>query len=123
MRSDVLVVEDNAATREALVQLLGLQGYSTAAARNGAEALVYLVTHERPRVILLDLAMPVMDGRHFLRARNGMPRLAGIPVVVCTAEGDVDRAAAQALGADDLLRKPVDAADLLDAIRHYAGAG
>ena len=123
MRSDVLVVEDDATTREALVWLLGIQGYATAAARNGAEALMYLCDHAPPRVILLDLMMPVMSGWHFLQARKGKPRLADIPVVLCTAEGDLDRAAAQALGADDLLRKPVDAADLLDAIRHYAGAG
>ncbi len=120
MRSDVLVVEDDAASRDALVALLGLRGYATAAARNGAEALTYLDCHEPPRVILLDLMMPVMDGWHFLRARKGLPRLADIPVVLCTAEGSLDPAAARALGADDLLQKPADPDKLLDAVRRWS---
>src|SRR5262249_55915041 len=73
MRFDVLVVEDDAATRGALVALLGQQGYATAGARNGAEALAYLRAHAPPRVILLDLMMPVMDGQQFLWARRGEP--------------------------------------------------
>ncbi len=119
MRYNVLVVEDNAVARHALTSLLERQGYGTAVAHDGAEALAYLRSHSPPRLILLDLMMPVMDGRQFLLARQREPRLADIPVVLCTAERHVDRAAAQALGADDLLQKPFDADELLDAVRHY----
>jgi CheY-like chemotaxis protein len=122
MRTDVLIVEDDAPSREALVALLELQGYATATAGNGAEALTYLGAQEPPRLILLDLIMPVMDGGHFLRARKGKPDLAGIPVVLCTAEGLLDKAAAQALGADDLLQKPVDPDKLLDVVRRHTAA-
>jgi len=119
MRADILVVEDDAATRDAFALLLELQGYGTALAHDGAEALAYLRTHAPPRLILLDLMMPVMDGRQFLWARRSEPHLEDIPVVLCTAERQIDRAAAQALGADDLLQKPVDPDDLLNAVRHY----
>jgi CheY-like chemotaxis protein len=119
MRFDILIVEDNAPTRDALALLLELQGYGTALAHDGAEALAYLRAHAPPRLILLDLMMPVMDGRQFLWARRSEPHLGDIPVVLCTAERRIDRSAAQALGADDLLHKPVDPNELLDAVRHY----
>src|SRR5262249_33978343 len=119
MRSHVLIVEDDAATRDALALLLELQGYGTALAHDGAEALAYLRAHAPPRLILLDLMMPVMDGQQFLWARRGSPPLEDIPAVLCSAGRRIDGAAAQALGADDLLHKPVEPDELLATVRHY----
>jgi CheY-like chemotaxis protein len=81
----VLVVEDDAPIREALCAVLRDDGYAVAEAGDGQEALEFLRTHPTPRVILLDLMMPVMDGWTFLREQAADPALAGIPVVVITA--------------------------------------
>jgi CheY-like chemotaxis protein len=69
-----------------------------------------------PRLILLDLQMPVMDGWQFLQERAGDPRMADIPVMVLTAESGVDR---RSLGVAECLAKPVDVAALLDRIGHF----
>jgi len=80
----VLVVEDDDATRELLVRLLEKEGHRVIEARNGREALA-AAERSAPRLVLLDLAMPEMDGFEFIEALRGRPGLASIPVVVLTA--------------------------------------
>ena len=64
------------------------EGFSTAAAGNGSEALAWLdAHHQQTGVVLLDLMMPVMNGQQFLVAKEARPALAGVPVVVITASG------------------------------------
>jgi two-component system response regulator CpxR len=62
LRCPVLIVEDDADLREMMAQLLTLEGFETATAANGQEALEYLHATATPEVILLDLMMPIMDG-------------------------------------------------------------
>src|SRR5574340_1100683 len=91
---EVLLVEDDAAIRDALRELLEAEGFVVQGAANGREALARLrAGGHRPRLILLDLMMPVMDGWEFRQAQRGDPALARIPVVVLTA----------ADGAEDLI--------------------
>jgi CheY-like chemotaxis protein len=115
----VLIVEDNEATRESLALLLQAGGYTTAEAANGREALAYLQSHEPPRLVLLDLMMPVMDGWEFLRQRRKDPALASVPVVLFTAAGGLDAPAVWALGANDVIHKPADPDDLLATAGRY----
>src|SRR5438270_305020 len=82
----VLIVEDDPGTRGSLAMLLQLVGYSDATVSNGLEALVYLRTHPAPRLIVLDLRMPRMDGRRFLDKHGQDAELAQIPVVVCSGD-------------------------------------
>lgn len=82
----VLVVEDDVDTRLALVQILTISGYLVATAGDGAQALDYLVRSGGSAcLVLLDLHMPGMDGFAFLRAKDGLPELRDIPVVVYSA--------------------------------------
>jgi two-component system chemotaxis response regulator CheY len=117
--SRVLIVEDNEGTREALALLLQAAGYTTAEAANGRTALTFLHTHPAPRLILLDLMMPVMDGWEFLRERRKDPELARIPVVLFTAAGGLEPSSVWALGANDVLHKPANPDDLLAAAGRY----
>ncbi len=81
---DVLIVDDDADTRERLRTVLEKNGWTVVEAGNGAEALAQ-VQLAVPRVILLDLTMPVMDGFAFLQALREQPRCLDVPVVVLTA--------------------------------------
>jgi CheY-like chemotaxis protein len=118
MRLDkpILVVEDAVAVREGLRILLERVGYRVACAAHGREALDHLRQALRPLVILLDLAMPVMDGWEFRRQQQHDPALALIPVVVLSGESDLPRVAAS-LGAVGYFAKPVEFRDLLETIR------
>lgn len=106
----VLVVDDDPDILEAICDVLEVEGYRIARARQGQEALER-VGEERPQAILLDLMMPVMDGVAFaeeLRARTGGE---GIPIVVISADGNPQRAVA--VGARGFLAKPFDIDALL----------
>ena len=116
---NVLVVEDDAATREALALVLEADGCHVVNAANGREGLDRL-RQEPPDLILLDLAMPVMDGWQFRREQQQNPDLAPIPVVVLSAAGDLRRRAGS-LDAAALLEKPVEFDRLLETCRPLLG--
>src|SRR5688500_20396297 len=78
---DVLVVDDDLSFAQSLVEEIALFGYVAVAAANGAEAL-RLAQDRPPRLILLDLEMPVMNGWQFLQRRRSNRALSRIPVVV-----------------------------------------
>jgi signal transduction histidine kinase/DNA-binding response OmpR family regulator len=92
-----LVVDDDPAAREILSRLLEAKGWRTVEAENGQAALQALV-RETPRLILLDLMMPVMDGFTFLERLRSRQEWSGIDVIVCTAK-DLTREEAECLSA------------------------
>ena len=114
----ILVVEDDPVDQEMIV--LAFQRASVknrvVTMGNGKEALDYLMAgspfqgkciSDPPAVIILDLAMPEMDGFEFLRRVKAEPRIAGIPVIVLTtSQFDRDLAQSRALGASSCLTKP-----------------
>jgi CheY-like chemotaxis protein len=109
----ILVVDDNPAVREVLTDLLRGH-YHVAVAGNGAEALDAL--QERlPDGILLDLAMPVMDGWTFLERRRDDPAIAEVPVLILSAECP-DRPKAEPPDVQDYVAKPFDVEHLLSAV-------
>src|SRR5438445_13017963 len=92
----LMVVEDDADIREALVDILNDEGFTVYEARNGVEALEHLrilETAELPCLIFVDLRMPLMDGWEFLAQQKLDVRLASIPVVVlsATAKAELER--------------------------------
>jgi CheY-like chemotaxis protein len=114
--NSVLIVEDDAATRDALSIILEDEGFRVRTAANGREAIDLLHSSYRPKVILLDLMMPVMDGWQFRAAQKLTPSLESIPVVVLSADGNI-RQKASAIGAACYLQKPVEINDLLEALQ------
>ena len=86
----VLVVEDDDGIRESLVELLSDHGYEAVGAAHGRDALAKLgALDPRPSVIVLDLMMPIMDGRSFREEQLRHPTLRSIPVIVISAYKDV----------------------------------
>ncbi len=121
MSHEILIVEDDAALREALGQVLADEGYGLASARDGLEAVNYLKKGNRPDVILLDLSMPVVNGWEFRMFQKRDPDLARIPVVIITA-GDYSHEEVAWLEPSDLIHKPVDLTRLLSVLRRKCAA-
>ena len=114
----VLIVDDDAATRAGLAELVRTWGFVTDAASNGEEALP-LITSFRPSIVVTDMVMPRMDGLALLRAlRDDAEQL---KVILLTAQGSVETAV-EALkdGAADYLTKPVDTQKLKLLLERFA---
>ena len=97
--------------------LLEHEGYQVETASNGQEALTYLKTHEHPCLILLDMIMPLMNGRQLLSALRRNDTLAPLPVVVVSATPD--DALDIRSNAQGVIRKPIDIDLLLSFVKKY----
>ena len=84
----ILVVEDNADTRDVLQRVLQMSGYDAVTVRDGLDALAYLRGGGRATAIVLDIDMPRMDGFALRRALSADQRFASIPIIAYTANWD-----------------------------------
>ncbi len=110
----ILVVDDDKMVRKAVGKVLEEEGYDVDYAEDGTAALAR-IGETAPDVILLDVMMPGMNGRQFLKTlRDDLSQ--DIPVVVMTAIHGIDFNPVFALGASDLVRKPFDVDELLNKI-------
>lgn len=115
-KNDILLVEDDFDVRDMMTFFLESEGYRVTAAANGQEAIDYLKKGQTPRLIMLDLMMPVMNGWEFRQQQQQDPRLSQIPVVVISADSNV-REKANRLGASNYLAKPIEFDVLLKVIK------
>lgn len=116
----ILVVEDDEALRDALCITLEAAGHKVEGAENGPVALD-LIGRQEFNMVVSDLRMDPMDGLQLLGEIRG--RKPGLPVLLMTAFGDVDKAvAAMRGGACDFMLKPFEPKDLLAQIERYATA-
>jgi CheY-like chemotaxis protein len=99
----ILVIDDDAGIREAIVDLLDEEGFATASASNGLEALNYIAeAPQKPALIFLDLMMPTLDGWTFCKIRQATQMMMDIPVIAISAASNLAgdaHARAQALAA------------------------
>lgn len=117
----ILVADDEAVVQSVLKRSLGFPPYRLTSALDGAEA-VALAEAEKPDLILLDINMPVKDGREVLRElrRNIHTRM--IPVILLTGQGGVeDKVAGFELGADDYITKPFEIPELIARVEGILG--
>jgi DNA-binding response OmpR family regulator len=123
LTGNVLIVEDDAGTREMIADFLATQGYYAVVAEDGLEALHVLRTVLRrspgaPCLVLLDLAMPRLSGTEFRRAQLDDPVVAAVPIAVMSGLDDAEQRA-RTLGAVATLTKPLDIVAVLDVVRRY----
>lgn len=111
----LLVVEDNAATRDMLGDVLRRAGYDVVFAADGRQALDSLRAGP-PDLILLDMLLPVLDGWHFLEELNRLQPDPAVRVVVVTGTDAVGREWTESHGCAGFLRKPIEPAPLLAEI-------
>lgn len=114
----VLIVEDDADTREALAAVLESHGFRVAEAENGLAALAHLRSADCTCLIVLDLFMPQMNGWTFRQEQVKDPAIASIPVVVVSADPAAARRA-QSLGVVAAMTKPLDFSRFVDVISQH----
>ncbi len=116
MSATILIVDDSPDTVEMLSTWLRVEGYQTFSAYGGHEALA-VAARQQPDLILLDVAMPIIDGIETCRRLRTMPETADIPVILVTARNPAEaRAEGLLAGAVDYITKPVNLPDLSERI-------
>ncbi len=113
----VLLVDDDEGIRESVRELLEYEKVHVELAENG-EVGLELLKSKKPRVILLDIRMPVMDGWQFEEERLKDPELSKIPTFVfCT--GNKNSSKPPGIHPTGFLSKPIEVDDLLNAIKPF----
>ncbi len=115
-RGKVLIVDDDAALRDALFRMLTKEGFWVALAGSGDEGL-RMARSLHPDIITLDIVMPGLDGWQVLSSLKADPELHAIPVVIVTVTED--RAKGFTLGAADYLQKPISKEQLLSTLSRW----
>jgi CheY-like chemotaxis protein len=115
----ILVVDDNPANLELVTFLLSSEGFEVRTAVDAADALAVLEEF-RPRMILLDIQMPGMDGLTLTRKLKADERMRGVLIIAVTAYAmKGDEAKAREAGCDGYLSKPIDTRSLNSTVRAY----
>ncbi|KQO69836.1 histidine kinase [Methylobacterium sp. Leaf469] len=114
--SHVLIIDDDPSTRDLLARFLERDGFSVTTASDGREGVERARTL-RPRVILLDVTMPRMDGWSVLRTLRADPELGATPIIMVTVLDEQNLAFS--LGATDYLQKPIEWTQLKTAMERF----
>jgi two-component system cell cycle response regulator DivK len=121
MAKKILVVEDDTDNRRIVTKVLTVEGYEVVEATDGIEALAQ-ARAVRPDLILMDLALPNLDGWEATRRLKSDPATQAIPVVALTAiamSGDEEQA--RAAGCDDYIAKPARPVMIREVVKRYIG--
>jgi CheY-like chemotaxis protein len=108
----ILIVDDDTGSRDALATLLRDEGFDVVAVDDGIAAMESLRHARLPALIVLDLMMPGMDGWDFRHKQKQDPRLAAIPVIAVSATGKLP-------DANEWFRKPLKFDEFLRAVKRY----
>jgi two-component system, cell cycle response regulator DivK len=119
MTKCILVVEDQADSRQIIRDMLAPTDYEIIEAENGEQALA-AIAKQRPDLILMDIQLPIMDGYTATRRIKADPALQSIPIIAVTSYAlDGEAKIAKAAGCDDYGPKPYSPRELLAKIRQY----
>lgn len=113
----IYCVEDDLSIRELMLYTLRASGFEAEGFSDG-EALFAALERQQPRLLLLDIMLPGMDGMEILKQLREDPATAGIPVIMASAKGtEFDKVSALDMGADDYLAKPFGMMEMVSRIR------
>jgi CheY-like chemotaxis protein len=111
----ILVIEDDMSIRQSMQEALESEGYDVLTAENGKVGLEVLKQNPATNLILLDMMMPIMNGREFLTHVKSDVQLSSVPVIVISAIAD-DK---NTIGAEAFMRKPTDLDKLFKLVAKY----
>lgn len=115
----VLYIEDNFHNRRIVRKILGSRGYKVIEAEDGITGF-NMIGHLRPPLVLLDIALPGMDGLEVVQRVKADEELKAIPVIALTASAmRGDRERFLEAGCDEYLSKPVRALELIELVDGY----
>jgi len=117
----ILLVDDDTINRKLIKALLSHYPdmvEEIVEASNGAEALKEVEKNSNINLVLLDIIMPILDGKAFLKSFRSQKRHSSTPVIVLTTD-DSKKPEALNYGADDILIKPIKEEELLKHIRYW----
>lgn len=113
----VFIVEDNEEVRELLEVILSAKGFEVRSSKSGLKA-IDICEDMPPDIVVLDLTLPDIDGLEVCRRIKSFPRMANVPVLICSARSHVsERVKGLESGAEDYLTKPFDPAELVARIK------
>ena len=118
-RKRVLVIDDDLPLRGMLAAALRQHGFQVLLAGDGAEGQRALTIHQ-PHVVLLDLAMPEVNGWDFLQRLQETGHIGKVPIIVVSAHLRVDPQAVLQMGVSAILPKPFNLPELIDLIEHLS---
>ncbi len=117
----ILYIEDNFHNRRVVEKILGSRGYQMLEAENGERGLE-MVAKYKPRLVLLDITLPGMDGIEVAGHIKANEELRHIPLIALTASAmRGDRERFLAAGCDDYIAKPINAVELIEMVARYYG--
>lgn len=120
MPKNILIVEDHSDSRSVLKFLLEDYGYKVLEAKNGMEA-VKAVLQQMPDLILMDLALPNMDGVTATKTIRELEEIPRVPIFAVTAHWSSYYEQAREAGFNGYIDKPVDHSKLLPVLNQYLG--
>ncbi len=113
----ILVVDDEPNILRSLSYLLSREGYAVQTAANGQEGLA-LARETRPRIVFLDIMMPIMNGYEVCQQIKKDPELADTYVIMLSAKGQqIDSERAALVGAAEFMTKPFSPREILEHVR------
>jgi len=122
MNDSILMVEDDLQTYQLVANVLSKSGYQLLHAKDAHVALEAL-GEQIPRLILLDMRLPGINGWEFTRQLKSHPTYSAIPIIAVTVQVDPDDAErAFAAGVDQYIPKPFNIKNLRTIIEHYLSA-
>ncbi len=117
-QSPILIIEDDEGIRAACREILELEGFEVDVCENGKEALKFLERHQEPCLILLDMMMPVMNGREFMEGFAKRPHTI-VPIPVYLVSATANQEAGMEMGCMGFLKKPFNIEALLAIVRSH----
>jgi len=119
----ILVVDDNRDNRDLAEILLEGEGFEVRLAEDAATAL-RILQRDRPKLILMDIQLPGVDGLELTHRLRQDPLVRNVPIIAFTAYAmEADKAKARTAGCDGYISKPIDTRVFVNHIRQYLKAG
>lgn len=121
MNPDILIVEDEPAILTSLEFILGHAGWTTQSVTDG-EAAIKAVQSALPKMVVLDLMLPKINGFEVLKILRNSAATKNLPIMILTAKGQQqDKRTAQELGASSFVTKPYANTDVVAAVQSLIG--